>query len=159
MSYTDSNYLIMLVNGSGLPFRVIVPMLADRLGPLNMILLSIACVGLTVLSWLAVDSIPGLYVFTAFLGITSGASQSLMPTTIASITMRLDTVGTRLGMCFTVLSIASLTGPPIGGALQGAMGGEWRGAQAWAGVSALVGAAFLLASRTFKVGWTMKAKC
>jgi MFS family permease len=159
MTYTDSNNLIMLVNGAGLPARVLIPMIADRIGPLNMILLGVTSVGITILSWLAVDSIPGLYIFTAFLGITSGATQSLMPTTIASITRRLDTVGTRLGMCFSIMSVASLTGPPIGGALQGADGGSWTGAQAWAGVSALVGAVFLLASRTFKVGWTLKANC
>lgn len=159
MSYTDSNNLIMLVNGVGLPARVLIPMIADRVGPLNMILLGVTSTGITILSWLAVDSVAGLYIFTAFLGITSGATQSLMPTTIASITRRLDTVGTRLGMCFTVISVASLTGPPIGGALQEANGGKWMGAQAWAGISALIGASFLLASRTFKVGWTLKANC
>lgn len=159
MSYKDSNNLIMLVNGAGLPARVLIPMLSDRVGPLNMILLGVTSVGITILSWLAVDSVTGLYVFTAFLGITAGATQSLMPTTIASITKRLDTVGTRLGMCFTVISVASLTGPPIGGALQGANGGSWTGPRAWAGISALTGALFLLASRTFKVGWKLKANC
>jgi MFS family permease len=156
MSYANASYLIMLVNGAGLPARILLPIVADRIGPLNII--ASCCVGFAIIlsTWFGVSHVAGLYVFTTFLGMASGATQSLMPTTVASITKRLDTVGTRLGMCFSVCSFASLTGPPIGGALQSA--GDYTHAQIWAVVSAIAGAALLVSARIFKVGW-VKAKC
>lgn len=159
MSYASASNLIMLINGAGLPARVILPMIADRVGCLNMITLGVACITIVLLTWFSVNSVTGLYVFTAFLGIASGATQSLMPTTVASITRRLDTVGTRLGMCFTVVSFASLTGPPVGGALQSSDGGDFTRPQIWAAVSAFVGVLGLGLARVLKVGWTLKAKC
>lgn len=150
----------MLINGAGLPARILVPMLADRFGVLNVMSMSAVAVAIVMLCWMAVSDIPGFYAFTAVLGVASGAVQSLMPTGIASITKRLDTVGTRLGMCFSVISIGSLTGPPIGGALQSADGGRFTGAQAWAGASALLGGLCFVASRRFKVGgWQWKRRC
>lgn len=158
MSYANASYLIMLVNGAGLPARILMPIVADRMGPLNIIASCSLGFAIVLSAWFGVSHVAGLYAFTTFLGMTSGATQSLMPTTVASITRRLDTVGTRLGMCFSVCSFASLTGPPIGGALQTANGGVYTHAQIWAVVSAIVGSALLVSSRTFKVGW-VKAKC
>ncbi|ROT41301.1 MFS general substrate transporter [Sodiomyces alkalinus F11] len=159
LSYGDAAFLVVIVNGAGLPARILVPMLSDRIGPLNVMSMSMICIATVITCWLAVSDIPGLYAFTAVCGLVSGAVQSLMPTTVASITRRLDTVGTRLGMCFSILSVASLTGPPIGGALQSASGGSFTGAQAWAAVSALLGAAFVVLARGFRVGWKPREKC
>lgn len=149
----------MIINGAGLPSRVIVPMLADRFGPLNAISISMVIVGIVIACWLAVSDRAGLYVFTTACGLASGAVQSLMPTTIASITKRLDTVGTRLGMVFSILSFSSLTGPPIGGAISQAAGGSYTEAQIWAGVVGVLGGALAMVARFSKVGWKIKAKC
>ena len=101
--------MVILINGAGIVFRVIPPIIADRIGPINVmfpVTLAWAIVGF---SWLAVDNVPGLYVFSCFYGICSGSFQCLTATAIASITKRLDTVGTRLGMAFSISSFASLT--------------------------------------------------
>lgn len=159
LSYSASSILVIIVNGAGLPARVAIPIIADRIGPLNVITMMMICCPIVLFCWLAVNNIPGYYVFTIIFGFVSGAIQSLMPTTVASITKRLDTVGTRLGMCFGVLSIASLTGPSIGGAIQSAAGGKFTGSQAWVGASALTSAALLIACRTLRVGKQLKSKC
>lgn len=158
LSYGSSSTLVMVVNGAGLPARIFVPMLADRVGALNVITCCVLTAAIVLFCWFAVSDIPGLYAFTAAFGLASGAIQSLIPTTIASITKRLDTVGTRLGMCFSVLSIASLTGPPVGGALQSSSG-SYIGPQVWAAVSTLVGSLLLVFSRTLRTGGKLKAKC
>lgn len=109
-------------------------------------------------SWLAINSTPSFYAFTTIYGLASASFQCLIPTTVASLTKRLDMVGTRLGMAFAIFSFAALTGPPIGGALQAVDGGSFRGAQVWAGLSALVCAVLVLIARWFIVGWSWK-KC
>jgi MFS family permease len=157
LPYASAAILVMIVNGAGIPARIAVPFLADRVGPLNMITLSMICLAVVIACWSAVSSITGLFAFTAVLGVVSGAFQSLMPTTVASITKRLDTVGTRLGMAFSVASFASLTGPPIGGAIQAT--GGFTAAQIWAAISAVAAAALLITSRWFRAGWAWRVAC
>ena len=109
--------------------------------------------------WLAVKDVAGIYVFTVFYGLVSGAFQCLMPTGVVSITKRLDTVGTRLGMCFSIVSFAGLTGPPIGGLLQSSSGGTFTGAHIWAAFSSLLCGILLVLARVLKSGWKAKTKC
>ena len=109
-------------------------------------------------SWLAVRTVPGYYCFAIFYGIVSGSFQSLIPTCIASITKHLNMVGTRLGMAFSITSFAALTGPPIGGALQGGQGGSYVGAQVWAAAAVMVGCAFFVFTRVTQQGWRLESK-
>jgi MFS family permease len=119
----------------------------------------LACFAIIQFTWLSVTTIPGLYIFTTFYGIASAGFQCLIPSTMASITPEMNRFGTRLGMAFSTVSIAALTGPPLGGAIQGAMDGRWYGAQAWAGVAMAICFCFLLGARVSKVGWTIRARC
>lgn len=158
LSFQSASNLVVIINGCGLPARIVIPWLADRVGPLNVITCCAFFFAIIVWCWLAVSSIPGLYLFTAFAGLLSGAMQSLMPTTIASITKRLDKMGVRLGMMFSIISIATLTGPPIGGAIGSATGG-YTAPQIWSGASMLVCIGALLLARWFMVGWNLKGRC
>ncbi|KAM0342108.1 hypothetical protein ACHAPU_009722 [Fusarium lateritium] len=153
MSFSDSSLLTTIINAVGLPMRVLAPFIADRIGPINTIAPTAFCVAIVAYSWLAVHDVKGVYIFAVFYGIVSGAFQSLMPTGVASITPSLDTLGTRMGMCFTLLSFAGLSGPPIGGLLQAR---SIDGAHVWAALSTSIAAALLLFARVMKVGWTMK---
>ncbi|RDW77536.1 hypothetical protein BP6252_05589 [Coleophoma cylindrospora] len=132
LSYASASILIIVLNGAALPFRLIVPLCADHVGPVNALIPVLFLWFIVTFCWLAVKNVPGYYVFTAFYGIMSGSLQALIATSVASITPRLDMLGTRLGMVFGILSFASLTGPPIGGALQGATHGSYTAPQAWA---------------------------
>ncbi|KAJ3541329.1 hypothetical protein NM208_g4667 [Fusarium decemcellulare] len=128
MTYSNASLLTTIINGTGLPARILVPILADRIGPLNTIAPAGLCVAVVAYSWLAIKDVTGIWVFAAFYGIASGAFQSLMPTGVASITKRLDSMGTRIGMCFSIVSFAGLTGPPIGGLIQSASDDDYTGA-------------------------------
>ncbi|KAI1344478.1 MFS general substrate transporter [Xylariaceae sp. FL0016] len=158
LPYSSAAILVIILNGAGLPFRVLPPLIADRIGPIN-VLLPVTVVWVIVAwCWLAVDGLPSYYVFTVFYGIVSGSFQCLIPTTVASITKHLDTVGTRLGMAFGVVSFASLTGPPIGGAIQGATGG-FTDSQLWAAAATTVAFAFFIAVRIYRRGLDWRARC
>jgi hypothetical protein len=52
-------------------------------------------------------------------------------------------IGTRLGMVFSLMGFAGLSGPPIGGAIQSAMGGRFLGSQIWAASSSMICACVL----------------
>lgn len=159
MSYATASVLVIIINGAGMPFRVIPPMFADRIGPLNVLLPVTFLWTVVAFCWLAVHHTTDYYVFTAFYGIASGSFQCLIPTTVASITKRLDKVGTRLGMAFSIVSFASLTGPPIGGAIQRANENSFTGAQAWAAFMTILSLGFFIGARVFGGGWALKSKC
>lgn len=98
LSYASSSILVIVINGAGLPFRVVTPLFSDRFGPLNVMVPVTFAWTITAFCWLAVSNVPGMYAWTVVYGGLSGAFQCLTPTTVASITPSLDKVGTRMGM-------------------------------------------------------------
>lgn len=159
LSYSAASIMVILINGAGILFRIIPPIIADRIGPINVMFPVTFAWALVAFCWLGVKSVPGLYVFACFYGVCAGSFQCLTATAVASITKRLDTVGTRLGMAFSISSFASLTGPPIGGAILAADGGKYMSAQAWAGSMTLLGFLCFAFVRVSKAGWELKVKC
>jgi hypothetical protein len=159
MSYSSSSNLIIIINAIGIPFRLLGPAVADRIGPVNTLVPLFGAWTLVTFTWLAVKNITGLYIFVCFYGAVSGAVQALMVTTLASLTPRLDMVGGRAGVGFGIISLASLTGPPLGGALQAADGGLYTGATIWAGCSTFIAFCLIAACRTMKIGLDFKTWC
>ncbi|KAH7305492.1 major facilitator superfamily domain-containing protein [Stachybotrys elegans] len=158
MTFPEAAILITLINGCGLPARVLIPLIADRYGTLNA--MAASCLSLTIVAfcWLAVSDLPGVYVFACLYGITNGAYQSLMPTGVASITKQMDKVGTRMGMMFSILSIAGLTGPPIAGEILAAGSGSYTGPIIWAAVASVLGSMSMVVARGFVGGWKLHVK-
>lgn len=148
------------MNGVGIPARLLPGLIADRwTGPLNIFFLITFCNIILVLSWLAVNSLTGFYVWTVFFGMSAAAWQSLFPTTIGSLGVDLNKSGIRLGMAFSTISFAALVGGPIGGAILQADGGKYTGSVVWAGVTTTIGVCLVLAARVVKHGWDWKVKC
>ncbi|KAI1845367.1 hypothetical protein JX266_008462 [Neoarthrinium moseri] len=159
LSYQASTLLVVIINAVGIPMRLTVPLIADRVGPVNTLVPIFLIWTVASFCWLAVKDIPGYYVFTCFYGAVSGAVQSSIPTAIASLTPRLDMMGARIGMGFGIVSVAALTGPPIGGAIQGASDGKFTGSQAWAACVMAIGFCLITTARLKKVGWTVMQRC
>lgn len=109
--------------------------------------------------WIGVgDSRAGLYVFAAIYGLVASAIQSLFAVSLAALTDDLSQLGTRMGMVFSVVAFASLTGSPVAGALIQADGGTYLGAQLWAATSMLLGALALAIARVGRTGMVLHAK-
>ena len=60
-------------------------------------------------------------------------------------------MGTRVGMGFTIISFACLTGPPIAGALIQVKGGQFLAAQIFGGVTIVVGTSILFLARVHQL--------
>ncbi|GAB1200959.1 hypothetical protein APSETT444_010341 [Aspergillus pseudonomiae] len=158
LSYSDSTNLIIVTNGVGIVGRLIPAFLADvYFGPLNTIIPLALGASLMMFCWIAVHSVGGLYVFAVLYGMFSNGVQGLWPSTLSSLTPDLSKTGVRIGMGFTVVSFACLTGPPLGGALIARADG-YIGAQIWGGLTFVLGALVLITARVSKTGLQMKAR-
>lgn len=58
-----------------------------------------------------------------------------------------------MGMVYTIVSFANLTGPPLAGLLIKARGGQYIYAFIFGGLCLALGTSFLVASRIAKGGW------
>ncbi|KAK2610294.1 hypothetical protein N8I77_003740 [Diaporthe amygdali] len=150
LSYVDSLNLLLLLNGIGIIGRLVPNHLADRWGPINVFVPTAVIAGVCQLTWIAVTSPSGLYAWAVFFGIAAGGIQSLFPAGLSSLTTDLRKSGTRMGMVFTIVSFATLTGPPIAGAIISSCGGQYYGAQAFAGGTMILGGGFMMAAKVVK---------
>ncbi|KAK4149812.1 major facilitator superfamily domain-containing protein [Chaetomidium leptoderma] len=151
MGYTDSLNLLLVMNGAGIPGRLLPNHMADRFGTFNAFVPVAGIAGICVFCWMAVHSSTSMYVWSCFYGMTAGGIQSLFPAGISSLTTDVRKAGVRMGMIFTIVSFATLAGPPIAGAIITASGGSYYGAQAFAGATLLLGMVLMAAARTVKV--------
>ncbi|KAK8045179.1 aspyridones efflux protein apdF [Apiospora rasikravindrae] len=147
LSYPDSLNLLLLVNGVGVIGRLGPNYLADTVGPLNLLIPTCLITGIALLSWMAVGTPAQLYAWSVFYGIAAGGIQSLFPAGLSSLTTDLRKRGTRMGMVFTIVSFAVLTGNPIAGAIIAASGGGYWGAQTFTGCSLLLGMCLIFCAR------------
>lgn len=146
---------LLIMNGVGLFGRLIPAHLADRFfGPVNTIIPFAFISGLLIYCWAAVNSKGGLVGFAIIYGLFASGIQSLFPATTASLTPDLKKAGVRMGMVFSVVSFACLTGPPLAGALIQRRDGSYLYAQMFAGSVMMGGCMTLVACRVSKKGWT-----
>ena len=139
ISEKDSINNILIINGVGFFGRLIPAILADAyFGPLNTIIPFVLISGLLLYFWAAISSPGGLVGFAVVYGLFGAGIQSLFPATLTSLTMDMKKAGVRMGMVFTVVSVATLTGPPLAGALIQEDGGQYLHAQMFAGSKCII---------------------
>ena len=157
ISQTDSVNNLLILNGVGLFGRIIPGYLADHhFGPLNTLIPIVFVSALLLYCWAAISTRSGLIGFDVIYGLTAAAMQSLFPATLSSLTADLAKTGVRMGMIFSVVSFACLTGPPLAGALVQRLDGGYLYAQMFAGSVMMAGCATLLACRVARKGWSVE---
>ncbi|KAI9801724.1 MAG: hypothetical protein M1833_002406 [Piccolia ochrophora] len=155
----DSISLLLVMNGVGLVGRLVPNYAADRwLGPLNTLVPFIFATAFLVYCWIAVSAHGGLFAFAAVYGIFAAGIQSLFPATVSSLTTDLRKAGVRMGMIFSIVSFACLTGPPIAGALIQRGQGTYLYAQLFSGSVMMAGCCILVAARIAKTGLVWKQR-
>ncbi|KAL7933116.1 putative translation releasing factor RF-1 [Trichoderma chlorosporum] len=136
-SQSTSFNMLMIVNAVGIPGRLVPAYLADRyFGAVNMFIPTIIAAAICIFAWAGVNSITGDYVWVIFFGFFGAGIQGMFPATTAGLTKDLSKSGVRIGMIFTIISVAALTGPPLAGKLVVVAHGSYIGAQIWGGVYA-----------------------
>ena len=139
--------LLLVLNAIGAPARILCNLAADKLGPVNTLIPAVFAAGVLIFGWTGIHTLPSLYVFCVIYGIFGGGIQSLFPAACASLTTDMKKMGVRTGMCFSFVSLACLTGPPIAGALIQRHDGGYLYAQVFGGVALLVGTLTLMAAK------------
>ncbi|KAL8971378.1 MAG: hypothetical protein Q9183_001081 [Haloplaca sp. 2 TL-2023] len=148
VSSSTSLVLLLVLNGAGIPGRIVPALIADAFfGSFNTLIPCVFCVSITLYCWMVVVNVEGYIAFVVFYGIFANAVQTLFPSTLSHLTTDITKMGVRTGMVFTIGSFACLTGPPIAGMLISVADGSYRFAQLFGATSVLLGAMFVLASR------------
>jgi MFS family permease len=151
LSVDLSFYLLAILNAASLFGRLVGGAAADRMGRINT--LSFACLicGILILCWLPIQSHEAIIAFAALFGFFSGMVIAVFPATIAMTAPQPNEIGSYLGMALGVYSFAGLSGTPITGAMINDYD-SYRPAITFAGVSALLGALIIFASRYYIAG-------
>jgi MFS family permease len=159
MPYKASLNLVIILNGVGLPARILPGFIADRYtGPLNMFAI-LVLTGIVILwSWLAVRSIAGFYVWTVVYGTSVASFQSMYSTTVAAYVDDLGKIGSRYGMAFTGMGLATLVAGPVSGAFL-KVGGGYVAPICWNGGLMVLGTAAVISARIYRHGWSLKTVC
>ena len=151
---------MLVTNGIGILGRISPGFIASRwIGPLNTAIPTACITAIPLYCWAAVgESKQGLFAFAVVFGIFAAAIQSLFIVSLAAITEDLSMLGVRMGMVFSVVAFAALTGSPIAGAIIQDNGGHYLGAQLWAATSMALGAVALVISRVAQTGFVLRVK-
>lgn len=150
LSYESSLHLLITTNGVGIISRLAVAYVATKwIQPITAVIPCALIAAVLMYSWAAVDDSAGLYAFAVLYGIASNGLQGLWPGGLSSLIVDDSKIGTRMGMAFTIVSTALLTGSPVGGALVAMNNGRYLYAQMWAGSSLVLGSCLLLLASRF----------
>ncbi|KAK4196127.1 major facilitator superfamily domain-containing protein [Triangularia verruculosa] len=156
MSENLANYLVAILNGSSIIGRTVPNIMADKLGPFNMMIIMAAFTTILILGvWLPSSGDAAIITFAVLFGIGSGAGVGLSPVLIASISP-LQQIGARTGIAFGCASLAALTGSPIGGAIFTSSNGAFQSTKVFGGVACAIGTLLFIAARVSLVGFKPK---
>lgn len=108
--------------------------------------------------WAAIYTQGGLWAFATIYGLFSSGVNSLFPTALSALTTDMTKIGVRMGMVYTVISFATLTGTPIAGALISANSGHYLGMEMFAASLLMVGGIMLVAARISRTGWKLRER-
>lgn len=148
VSQADSFYLIMAINGVGIPGRILPAWLVTRFADVLSVFYPCTFIaGLMMYFWILVGNRSQLIVWVVFYGFFANAVQALFVGGVGSLTPDKQKMGVRVGMVFTIISFASLTGPPIAGALIDKRGGDFLYAQIFGGTVMVCGAVALVGAQ------------
>jgi len=98
-------------------------------------------------AWTAIETVTADYVWIAIYGLFGAGILGLFPATLASLSPDPTKNGTRIGMVFTIVGVAAVTGPPLAGRIIALADRSYVGVQAWAGTCLLLGAGLLMVAR------------
>ncbi|SCO91259.1 related to monocarboxylate transporter [Fusarium oxysporum] len=156
---TNSNlgfYLLPILNAASVFGRIIPNYMADTSGPLNMMMICAMVSGILVFCLVAITKTSSLIVFCILYGFFSGAFVSLIPPILTLLSPKLGVIGTRMGMCFTIVAVGLLLGTPIAGAILSSHG--FNAVWIYGGVFTLVGSACIIGARMFQAGWMVMTR-
>ncbi|EMC93054.1 hypothetical protein BAUCODRAFT_272483 [Baudoinia panamericana UAMH 10762] len=150
-------YFLSIINAASTFGRIIPGYMADFVGPLNLIVPFTIIAGILCLALTGAHSVASVIVILVIFGFCSGTLVSLPPTIIVQLTANRAVIGTRIGMCFAIVSVGLLIGTPVSGAILGAS--SFTYVWVFGGIFTVAGGLAMGACRVAKGGWTLVRKC
>ncbi|KAJ5354322.1 hypothetical protein N7541_006886 [Penicillium brevicompactum] len=159
MDNTIAYLLVPFLNLGAIPGRFLPGLVADRMGRFNvMILTSLVCSILTLALWFEAGSdSASIICYAVLFGFWSGAAISLTPVCISQVCATED-YGKRNGTTFTIVSVGTLLGIPIAGAIQELNGGGYWGLIVFGGVLYLASTGAFIIARGICAGWSVRLR-
>jgi predicted MFS family arabinose efflux permease len=140
-------YVLSVMNAGGVFGRIVPAILSDKIGRFNLLIPTSFLAGLSCLIfWMLAKTMIALMGFAAVYGFLSGAFISVITPCVAQIS-DINEIGTRIGALYTLISVPSLVGGPIAGALIQYQSGSYTGMIGLSGSSVIFGSLFILACR------------
>ncbi|KAJ7731319.1 major facilitator superfamily domain-containing protein [Mycena maculata] len=139
-------YSLSILNAFSLFGRILPNIVAQRVGPLNILVAACGLAGVLDFVWVVPRSTTGILVFNAAFGFASGGYVSVLPAAISTLSVNPQNIGLRLGMAFFCTSFFWLAGAPMQGALINLHGTYWPAA-VFSGSTVLAGVALMGAAR------------
>ena len=148
--------ILAILNAGSFFGRFLAGYVADMMGRLNTLILSIwLCVITCLCIFLpASDSAAMIIVFAVTFGVTSGSNLSLSPVCIGQM-CKTENYGKYFATCWMFVAFGTLTGLPIAGQILTFSGGEYTGLIVFAGLSYAAAGICLIAARVLSVGWKL----
>jgi predicted MFS family arabinose efflux permease len=143
----ETYYYLPVMNAASIIGRMLPTFLSDTLGPLNVQTPALFISSILVFGWLGISSFASSMVFAILYGISSGTLIALPPAAVASLTTDMTKFGSRMGLVFVFMSVGSLIGGPVTGAI--VQGPGFTGARIFIGTVLVAGGCFMSCSRTW----------
>ncbi|TVY32945.1 Riboflavin transporter [Lachnellula subtilissima] len=149
--------ILAILNAGSFFGRFFAGLVADMIGRMNTLILSIAMCFVTCFAlWLpAGDSTIMLVVFAVIFGFTSGSNLSLSPVCVGQM-CKTENYGRYFATCWMFVAFGTLTSLPIAGQILTACSGNYNGVIIFAGLSYVAAGISLAAARVLAVGWKLK---
>lgn len=147
VSQNTAFYVLSVMNAGGVFGRIVPAILSDKIGRFNLLMPTSFLAGVSCLIfWMLAKTIIAVTGFAAVYGFLSGAFISVITPCVAQIS-DINKIGSRIGALYTLISVPSLVGGPIAGALIQYQSGSYTGMIVLSGSSIIVGSLFILACR------------
>ncbi|KAJ7186811.1 MFS general substrate transporter [Mycena filopes] len=139
-------YSLSILNAVSLAGRLLPNLIAQRVGPINMLICSCSLAGILSFVWVSAHSTSAILAFNGVFGFASGGYVSVVPAALVSLSANANNIGLRLGTMFFCSSFAWLVSSPIQGALL-KLDPTYRTASIFSGCVVLGGVSMVLVAR------------
>ncbi|RPD79486.1 MFS general substrate transporter [Lentinus tigrinus ALCF2SS1-7] len=144
-----SFYLVAIANGCSLIGRIAGGVIADKTGPLTVMIPATFINGILTFAWPFAKSTGAYIAIAVIYGMVNGVFVSLVPGPIMQMG-RTQRIGVLVGMSSTIMALGAVAGPPISGAINSSTGG-FKFVGIYAGSTVMVAVALLQATRSHSI--------
>lgn len=118
-------YLTAIVNAGSVLGRIIPALIATKVGPFNVLIVSDLCCFIVLFCWIKAKSEGGIIAIVVIFGFVSGPLMALPGSIVAALTKDFNRLGIRLSFAFTFMSFGIVLGPTLAGIIERKYGWFW----------------------------------